>query len=349
MNRFPTVRLLVASLLALALLLPTVLSTTAQDTTGTSASNPVPLDSSVQVGFYNLSVVDVMPDAEEYVLAYNEFNDPAEAGVQFFLVRVQVSYVGQSSGTPWQDLQFEATTGTGAEDDLVYTEWEYSCGDYPESGSYNTNELFPGGTTEFNLCWAVDEADVASIAMTVSTYTGGSGEQVVWFSLGNAPIATPVAGTGLKTTIDSLASSRTEPLPIGTSSLVGTYVVEVVAVEPDATDLIVTEDSFNEPPAPGYQFFMATVSITNQGEETVTPWWDLQFEVVGDQAIGYNENTNSCGYIPNDAFDAPEIAPGESTEYNVCWQVPSDEASSLVMYVDAGYNSEFRTWFAIQP
>jgi hypothetical protein len=349
MNRFPPVRLLIASLLALALLFPTFLSATAQDASGTSASNPVPLDSIGEVGDYEISIIDIMPDAEDYILAYSEFNEPAAEGVQFFLVRVQVTYVGETSGSFWQEMSFEATTGTGAEEDLVYTEWDHSCGDYPESGGYSTNELFPGGTSEFNVCWAVDDVDVTSLAMTVSTYAGGSGEQVVWFSLGNAPLATPVAGTGLKTTTETLASSRTEPLPIGTASLVGTYVIEVIAVEADATDLIVTNDSFNDPPATGNQFYMVTVSVTNEGEETVTPWWDLQFEAVGDQAIGYNEGTNSCGYIPNGAYDAPEIAPGESTEFNVCWQVPSDEADSLVMYVDTGYSNEFRTWFTIQP
>ena len=349
MNRFPTVRLLIASLLALALLFPMFGSATAQDTTGTSASTPVPLESSGQVGSYEISVIDIMPDAEDYILAYNEFNTPAAEGVQFFLVRVQVAYVGQTSGSFWEDLTFEATTGTGAADDLVYTEWEHSCGDYPESGGYSTNELFPGGIAEFNVCWAVDDVDIASLAMTVSSYAGASGEQVVWFSLGNAPMATPEPGTGLKTTTETLTGSRTEPLPVGTSSLVGTYVIEVIAVEPDATDLIVTEDSFNEPPATGNQFYLVTVSVTNEGEEAVTPWWDLQFEAVGDQAVGYNELTNSCGYIPNAAYDAPEIAPGESTEFNVCWQVPADEVSSLVMYVDAGYSNEFRTWFSIQP
>jgi hypothetical protein len=349
MNRFPHVRLLIASLLALLFLFPTLLPATAQDTIGTTAGTPVPLESTGQVGDYEISVVDIMPDAEDYILAYSEFNPPPAEGVQYFLIRVQVTYAGQMSGSPWQDLSFAATTGSGAEDDLVYSEWDNSCGDYPESGAYNTNELFPGGTTEFNVCWAVDQADATALAMTVSTYAGGNGNQVVWFSLGNAPTATPEPGTGLKTTTESLPSSRTEPLPVGASSRVGTYVIEVVAVEPDATDLIVTSDTFNEPPANGNQYYMVTVSVTNEGEETATPWWDLQFEAVGDQAIGYNESTNSCGYIPNGAYDAPEIAPGESVEFNVCWQVPSTEASSLVMYVDTGYSAEFRTWFAIQP
>lgn len=346
MHRFPPLRLLIVGLLILGSLTTSLLPVSAQDTPGMSPATPVPVGSAGQIGDYSLTVTNVMPDAAEYVMAYSEFNTEPEPGMQFFLTRVQVSYTGTASGSPWLDLGFSASTGS--DDDEPYTDWGYSCGDIPDSASSRSNELFPGGTLEFNLCWLIDEADAGSLVMQVSPNTLFTDNGVVWFSLGNAPMATPEPGGGLKTTNVAVPSSRTEPIPLGTANLVGTYTVQVVSVEPDATDMVVTDDSFNEPPAEGNQFYLVTISVTNQGDIPSSPWWDLTFNAVGDQSIGYTETTNSCGYVPNGSYEAPELAPGESAEFNVCWQVPTAEAASLVMYVDAGFGGE-RAWFAIQP
>ncbi len=347
MIRAPLIRLLIASLFALGSLSASLLPMAAQENAGSSAANPVPLGTAAKVGDYDITVVNVMPDAADYILAYNEYNSEPEPGTQFFIARIQVTYTGITSGSPANDLLFGASTG--AEDDEGYTDWGYSCGDIPDSAGSRANELFPGGTIEYNVCWSVDEADAGSLVMQISPGYRYGNSNVVWFSLGNATMATPEPGNGLKPTTAIVPSSRTEPIPVGTSSVVGTYAVQVVSIEPDATDLIVNDQTFNEPPATGNQFYLVTVSVTNQGEEVTSLWWDLTFYSVGDQAIGYSENTNSCGYIPNGAYDAPELAPGESAEFNVCWQVPADEVTSLVMYVDTGYGGEGRAWFAIQP
>ena len=346
MHRFPLVRLLIACLFVLGSLSASLLPVAAQETAGSSASTPVPVGTSAQVDDYELTVLNVMPDAADYIVAYNEFNPEPEAGLQFFLAQVTVTYTGETSGSPTTDLSFGASTGVA--DAEPYLDWGYACGDLPDSTS-RANELFTGGTVEFNVCWAINEGDAESLVMQVSPSSSYDESDRVWFSLGNVPLATPEPGSGLKTSTASVPNSRTEPISVGTSSLVGSYAVEVITTEPDATDQIVTDESFNEPPADGNQFFMVTVSVTNHGEESVSPWWDLTFNAVGDQAIGYTESANSCGYIPNGAYEAPELAPGESAEFNVCWQVPTEEASSLVMYVDSGYASDERAWFAIQP
>lgn len=349
MHRFPLVRLLIASLIALGSLSAALLPVSAQVSAGSSPADPVPIGTATQVGDYEVTVLNVMPDAADYILAYNEYNTEPEPGMQFFIARVQVTYTGATSGSPWVNLSLNASTGV--EDDEVYTDWGYSCGDIPESASSRSNELFTGGTVTYNACWAVAAEDADALVLQASPGSSYSSSDIVWFSLGNAPMATPEAGSGLKntSTTTALPNSRTEPIPVGTSSKVGSYAVSVVAVEPDATDQLVNDTTFNDPPADGNQFYLVTVSVTNEGDAAISPWWDLTFNAVGAEAIGYTESTNSCGYVPNGAYEAPELAPGESAEFNVCWQVSSDEAPSLVMYVDAGYGGEGRTWFAIQP
>ncbi len=347
MRRFPLVRLLIATLLAFGSLSGVLLPATAQTAVGASASDPVPVGTTATVGDYELTVLNVMPDASDYIMAYSEFNSEPEPGTQYFIARLQITYTGTASGIPWSELTLSASTGN--EDDEPYTDWGFSCGDIPDSASSRSNELFPGGTIEINACWVVDTDDVSSLVLAASPGYSFNSSGTVWFSLGNAPMATPVPATGLKDSTSALPSSRTEPIPVGTASLVGSFAVKVLSVEPDATDLIVTSESFNEPPAAGNQFYMVTVSVTNEGEETTSPWWALTFNAVGDQAIGYGENTNSCGYIPDSSYDVPDLAPGESAEFNVCWQVSTAEAPSLVMYVDTGYGGEGRAWFDIQP
>lgn len=348
MHRFPLVRLLIASLLTLGSLTSSLLPTTAQIPPGSSPADPVAVGAMAPVGDYEVTVLNVMPDATEYVMAYSEYNSEPESGMQYFIARVRVTYTGATSGSPSSDLRM--VTSTGGEDDESYSDWGYSCGDIPDSVSTWSNELFTGGTIEYNICWNIAAEDADSLVLSVSPGYSYNSSDVVWFSLGNAPQATPVPTSGLKPGTPAVVpSSRTEPIPVGTSSLVGTYTVQVVAVEPDATDQILTDQPYNDPPEEGNQFFRVTVSVTNQGDETSSVWWDLNFNTVGDQAIGYTEYTNSCGYVPNGIYDAPELAPGESAEFDVCWQVATDEAPSLVMYVDTGYDGEARTWFAIQP
>ena len=62
----------------------------------------------------------------------------------------------------------------------------------------------------------------------------------------------------------------------------------VISVTPDAADLIVGEDSFNEPPADGHQFFLATVRLTYIGE-TSDEFYVSDLNAVGQSAVGYNQ------------------------------------------------------------
>jgi hypothetical protein len=255
--------------------------------------------------------------------------------------------VGETSGSPWLELSL---TAVGRNPGISYTEFESSCGDIPESGSLVSTELFTGGTIEYNVCWAIDQADVGTLVLNASSYASDTDEEVL-FSLGNASFATPEALASPAATPVALASARFEPLPVGTASLVGPYSVQVVSVEPNATERILASDSMGEPPAEGNQFFLVTVSVTNQGEETASPGYDLIFKSVGERSVGYNEFSNKCGTVPEGGGQAGDLAPGDSVEFNVCWQIPATEAASLVMYVDPTYamDKEGRTWFSLQP
>jgi len=51
-----------------------------------------------------VTILEIVPDAWSIIEAENMFNEPPEEGYQYVMAKVQVSYIGEESGTPWVDL-----------------------------------------------------------------------------------------------------------------------------------------------------------------------------------------------------------------------------------------------------
>src|SRR5690606_22550320 len=112
----------------------------------------------------------------------------------------------------------------------------------------------------------------------------------------------------------------------------------VVEFFPDATEMVLAENMFNDPPAPGEQFVMVTVEVTYNGSESGSPSFELNFKAVGDASVAYTTYDDSCGVVPNDQFRANELFTGGSIRFNVCWSVPSEDVDSLVMFVEPTFS-----------
>jgi hypothetical protein len=327
---------------------------------GTSRQAPIGLGRQGTVGDYEISVVDYTVNATDIVLAENEFNEPPDEGYQFAIAQVSVTYTGNSSGDPSFDLNFQSV-GDSA---VGYTTFEPGCGVYPDD-QYSAGELFSGGTVEFNVCWMINSEDEDSLVMYVESLIDFDSEPV-WFSLGNpitpaVPSATPADESPAGATPESSSapsdgdepevitdSSRTSPIPLGDVGLVGDFQVSVLDVTPNATDLVLEENQFNDPPAAGHQFYIARVKVTLVGDEAADPSFDLNFQSVGDTAVGYTTFDPGCGVYPDDQYSAGELFPGGTVEFNVCWQIDSADEDSLVMYVEhfLSFDSD-PVWFAL--
>jgi hypothetical protein len=143
-------------------------------------------------------------------------------------------------------------------------------------------------------------------------------------------------------------SSRENPIELGEPGTVGDYEVTVTDVRPNVDDLIVAENMNNVPPVRGKQYFMAAVSVTYTGTEVGDPGFDLYFSSVGQSNVGWSTSYATCGVIPNPAFDAAELLEGETAEFNICWQIASDDADTLVMYVDSFFSFDDEpAWFSL--
>jgi hypothetical protein len=127
------------------------------------------------------------------------------------------------------------------------------------------------------------------------------------------------------------ASTRDTPVDVGAVVQVGDWRLRVAGVTPDATDEVLSENQFNDPPPEGNQFFIATVEATYTSDESSTFWIDMSLKAVGDSNVAYEAFEASCGVIPDDINDSGETFPGGTITGNVCWNIRSEDADSLIM------------------
>lgn len=149
---------------------------------------------------------------------------------------------------------------------------------------------------------------------------------------------------------DGQVGSRENPIPLGTEADTGgKWFVSVVDVIPDATELVLAENQFNDPPASGNQFFIVRVSATYEGESSSTFPANNTLSLVGESSVAYTPFDDSCGVAP-DEFSYTDVFTGGAIEGNVCWQVRSDEVDSLVMYSEdyVTYDRDRQVWFALR-
>jgi hypothetical protein len=105
----------------------------------------------------------------------------------------------------------------------------------------------------------------------------------------------------------------------------------VTSATPNATAQVLAENMFNDPPAAGDQFYMVRVRATYTGAGSQGFDGTYRLRSVGASAVEYTTFSNDCGVIP-DQITPNQVFTGGTIEGNVCWEVKSSDAPSLVMY-----------------
>jgi len=167
------------------------------------------------------------------------------------------------------------------------------------------------------------------------------------FFLPISALATPDEINETAPTSESPLGSRENPLPIGTKWNVGDgWYVTVLDVIPEATQIVLDENMFNDPPSSGNQFFLAKIRICYEGEnyEFGSLSGGSNFWAVGGSNVAYNY-MNGCGVIP-DPLPFTDIFRGGCVEGYVDWEIKSDDVDSLVMY-HHDYSSLPRVYFSL--
>ena len=220
---------------------------------------------------------------------------------------------------------FDTMSTTGIFGALIYADQLNTLGEQLETAA-----------AEIETACGSDLASALDIGSTDEAVATVSAETVD--SSGNAD-DTPAEGA---------LGTRANPIPMGEAvQLDDDWELTVLSVEPDATDSILAEDSFADPPASGHQFFVATVRVTYIGE-TSEEFYGWNLRTVGQSAVSYDQFDNSCGWsVPNE-LPSNELFTGGTIEGNLCWSIDSADADSLVLY-DGDQRGSDRIFLSLMP
>ncbi|NLE10957.1 MAG: hypothetical protein GX630_05580 [Actinobacteria bacterium] len=139
--------------------------------------------------------------------------------------------------------------------------------------------------------------------------------------------------------------TRREPVPVGQEAGVGDWRVRVMDVSTDATQAILDENMFNDPPGPDERYVLITLEATYVGKDVGTFWIDILSTFVGDEG-----DTFSLASVvpPAPMTDTSEVAGGEAVSGNVVFAVASKQiAGGTLMLQDLLSREGGRVFFAI--
>lgn len=143
---------------------------------------------------------------------------------------------------------------------------------------------------------------------------------------------------------EAVGTSQASPAPIGTVVETGGWEIVVVSIDPDATQAVLNENMFNDPPGDGSQFFFANVSATYRGDTEGQNLLLTSFRALGPSNVAITER---CGVTPDQLDTFVDVFAGGTITGNLCFEVPSSDVDSLLMYVEKiGHD---RVWFALHP
>ena len=132
-------------------------------------------DSGEVAGVAEIRVIDVDFDAEDTVLAENEFNEPADDGHRMVLWRFEITNIGEDVLDAYFDPGYSLVDDSGK----VYGEFDFSCGVIPDEIE---GELQPGDSVEGNFCIQAEE-DAEGLLFEVSIFDEDFEETLAYFEL----------------------------------------------------------------------------------------------------------------------------------------------------------------------
>ena len=190
------------------------------------------------------------------------------------------------------------------------------------------------------------------VGAKLSSWRGVGGSGLTRTLRMNAPKAVtatfvkrPASSPPPKPAPPALGSTRSNPLPLGAPvdislSFSGErWRLRIISAQLDATAAVLAANQFNDPPAAGNQFFIASVGVDYlSGTQARNPGISIanDLKAVGPSNVVYSTfgSASYCGVVPDNIDDKGDLLPGGSSVGNVCWSVPSSEAGSLVAFIE---------------
>jgi hypothetical protein len=311
-------------------------------TDGSSMEDAVEPGDTATVGEFDLTITNIAPDATDAVLEADPANSPPERGRAYVMISFEATNLGDVANDPGIELNYMAV-GNGA---VSYSSFGDECGTLPDD-EFSAGYLEPRQTASLSVCFNIDEDDRETLIVFVESFIGEN-DDLVWFSLGN-DLPTFEAG---EIPDDAVSGNSAESLlEEDETGQIGDYLVTVLGVRPDATDIVLRDDPVIPAPAEGNQYFMVRVAVeyVGDGDDFGSPGWQLEYVAVSEDGTEYLNTIDTCSYAPDGVSHVGDLFPGAVVEYNVCWQLPTDDAESLIMRVDnLADRSADSLWFSLE-
>ena len=105
----------------------------------------------------------------------------------------------------------------------------------------------------------------------------------------------------------------------------GEWTLAVTEVTLDATDEVMAENQFNDPPVDGRQFVMFNVDAASEGDESGPAWLDFSWAIVGAAGNTFGTGMDDyCGVILDPLDDTGETFPAAtSAATGACRSTPT--------------------------
>lgn len=182
-----------------------------------------------------------------------------------------------------------------------------------------------------------DEADQSTIGSTVAGSPTTSGSTVAQSTTQTTSTTTSMNSGPL--------GAREHPVSLGSEAQVGHWKAKVANVTLDATELVVNQSEFNEPPALGSRYVMVGIEATRTGGDAAAFWADTYCAFVGSGGGLYEA---AFGDLPEAMVETADVEPGRSVSGNVIFAVPSDQvAGGMVVLRDAFESESGDVFFAV--
>ncbi len=277
---------------------------------------------------------------KEWRLAYQGFTEECRSSLTYLdfvtEMNVAIAFAEGFLDMKWDDLELTEVVieDFTPEEALVRVRLETADGeDFTDEG-------------EEPDTWVFEEGEWRSTACDTGFDQGDDDDDD-----GEAPFSSPTPEPSPSPAVTGPGSSRGEAAPIATAIELAGWRVTVTEVVPDATELILSENSFNEPPKEGHQFVLVTIEATYDGDsESSTLSSDLMFQVVGPANVAYDYEAR-CGSIPDEVETFRDVFRGGTISGNLCWSVLSSDAAALAMYGEPSFSFDEgeRRWWSLAP
>ncbi len=309
---------------------------------GTSRSNPLPLGTGLRFETWAITVTSVMRggEAAQLIQTTNQFNAPAPEGHEFLIADVQIENIGTKQEA--QSATFAVDLRATGDRNILYS--RVSAVTPKEFGG----ELFPGGTTEGQVTFAVP-VDEKNLMLFVGELLSFDADARRFVAIDERATLTPAADLADIEPTEA-GTARNAPAPLGETVVGEAWEVTVLEVKRGAEALAMATEAnqFNKPPEAGMEYIAVRVRARYLGDDDPD-----KAEMISGGSLKVTGGNNKVYELvsvvpPEPAFDAFLFPGGETEGWDVLNVTEGEQNLVLVFEPLFSFSDDDTRFLALQ-